>query len=349
MSETTRNVDKPGAGAAVDDAAHRFLNHLQTVKQYSDHTVRNYARDLKSLAGFCSGAGIGALCSLAHHHVQAWISAEHRRGLAGKTLQRRLSAARSMFRFLIAEGELDANPANGVSAPRSARHLPRTLDPDQMSRLLETSGDSTPGDSTPGDSTPGDSTPGDAWHNARDLAMMELFYSSGLRLAELTAANRTDLSRGDRTITVTGKGNKTRVIPVGRKALEAIDTWHKVRELCPRHGRQPIDAEALFISERGSRISARSVQERLKRQMLRAGVPGNLSPHMLRHSFASHLLESSGDLRAVQELLGHQDISTTQIYTHLDFQHLARTYDKAHPRARRADTNPPDKTVIDPK
>ena len=319
MGETTRNADKSGASSALHEAAARFLSHLRTVKRYSDHTVRNYARDLNSLGDFCAGTDVETLNLMRHRHIQAWVSAEHRRGLAAKTLQRRLSAARSLFRFLIAEGELEANPVHGVSAPRSARHLPRTLDPDQMSRLLE--------------------TPGDAWHDARDLAMMELFYSAGLRLAELTAANRNDVSREGKTITVTGKGNKTRIVPVGSKALDAMNAWDRVRELCPRRGQQAIDTSALFLSERGTRISARSVQERLKRQMLRAGIPGNLSPHMLRHSFASHLLESSGDLRAVQELLGHQDISTTQIYTHLDFQHLARTYDKAHPRARRTDAD----------
>ncbi len=306
------------------DDADRFLTHLRTVKQYSDNTVSSYARDLTSLDRFCVEAEVVSTGDLRRHHVQAWISAEHRRGLAGKTLQRRLSAARSLFRFLVADGELNANPTNGVSAPKSSRHLPRTLDPDQMHRLLETDGSK--------------------WHDARDIAMMELFYSSGLRLAELTTADLNDISREDKTITVTGKGNKTRVVPVGRKAREAILAWNRVRDLCPRRGQRDIDGSALFLSERGARISARSVQERLKRQMLRAGLPGNLSPHMLRHSFASHLLESSGDLRAVQELLGHKDISTTQIYTHLDFQHLARTYDKTHPRANRAKADRRDKS-----
>lgn len=299
----------------VARAASRFLGHLTTVKRYSEHTVRNYARDLASLDTWCAKEGLAAVDALRFPHVQAWISAEHRRGLGGKTLQRRLSAARSFFRYLVSEGVLDSNPASGVTAPKSPRHLPRTLDADQMSRLLDADAST--------------------WHDARDLAMMELFYSSGLRLSELTAANLDDLSRDDRTLTVTGKGNKTRIVPVGRQALDAIGAWCKVRGVCPR-GSDP-DPAALFLSERGTRISPRSVQQRLKRQMLLRGLPGNLSPHMLRHSFASHLLESSGDLRAVQELLGHQDIATTQIYTHLDFQHLARTYDKAHPRARKKD------------
>lgn len=302
----------PGPFAAF---ARDFLERLTTVRRYSEHTTRNYARDLVSLDNWCADARIEAPGDLKTSHVQAWMSAEHRRGLAGKSLQRRLSAARSFFRHLVAEGELSANPANGVSAPKSSRRLPRTLDPDQMSRLLDADGSS--------------------WHDLRDLAMMELFYSSGLRLSELTAVNLADLSRDDRTLTVTGKGNKTRIVPVGRKALDAIDAWCTIRCACPRAA-EP-DASALFLSERGTRISPRSVQQRLKRQMLRQGVPGNLSPHMLRHSFASHLLESSGDLRAVQEMLGHQDVATTQIYTHLDFQHLARTYDKAHPRARKKD------------
>ena len=291
-----------------------FLHHLRTVRQYSPHTLSGYAHDLGRFHEHCADNGVSRVQEIESRHVQGFISNEPRRGRSGRTLQRRLSSIRSFCRYLVSENKLGANPANAISAPRSKRQLPKTLDADQVSRLLD--------------------APVAAWHDARDLAMMELLYSSGLRLAELTGANRGDLSEADRSIVVTGKGNKTRVVPVGRKAFAAIAAWNKVRDSSPR-APAIVDDEALFISERGRRISPRSVQLRLKRWMQKSGLPGNLSPHMLRHSFASHLLESSSDLRAVQEMLGHQDIATTQIYTHLDFQHLAKTYDRAHPRAHK--------------
>ena len=205
---------------------------------------------------------------------------------------------------------MPSNPAEGVRAPKVRRHLPHTLDADQLGRLLE--------------------LPGEDPLDHRDRAIMELFYSSGLRLAELVALDVRDVQAGDDVLEVVGKGHKSRRVPIGRFARAAIERW-----LAARGTLAKARETALFVSRRGTRISARAVQERLRRRAIEQGVPQHVHPHLLRHSFASHLLESSGDLRAVQELLGHADIGTTQIYTHLDFQHLAQVYDQAHPRARR--------------
>jgi integrase/recombinase XerC len=239
----------------------------------------------------------------------------HRAGAGGKTIQRELSALRSLFRYLLREGDVGQSPAQGVRAPKSPRKLPGTLDADQLCALLD--------------------HPDDEPLALRDTAMIELFYSSGLRLAELVSVNLGDIDMDDGTLEVLGKGAKTRRVPVGRHAREAVVHWLKVRPLLAGSGER-----ALFVSQRGNRIHPRTVQQRLQRWALEKGATRNVHPHLLRHSFASHLLESSGDLRAVQELLGHADISTTQVYTHLDFQHLAQVYDKAHPRAKRK-TQPP--------
>jgi integrase/recombinase XerC len=225
-------------------------------------------------------------------------------------VQRRLSAVRSFYAFLIREGIMRVNPATDIRAPKSARHLPQTLDADQMGRLLDVAVE----------------TPLDA----RDLALMELFYSSGLRLAELVALDLTSIDLADRTVRVVGKGNKTRIVPVGRKAVTALRAW--LRE---RSGMAAPETPALFVGRNGGRLGARAIQLRVAAAARRQGLPMGVHPHLFRHSFATHLLESSQDLRGVQELLGHADISTTQVYTHLDFQHLARIYDEAHPRARR--------------
>jgi integrase/recombinase XerC len=236
--------------------------------------------------------------------VRSYVAWRHRGGASGKTLQRELSALRSLYRYLLREGVVSHNPALGVPAPKTARKLPATLDPDQLCGLLDN----------------GDEDP----LSLRDTAMIELFYSSGLRLAELVAVDT------DASLEVTGKGAKSRRVPVGGLALEAIDRWLQVRGTYAG-----AEEKALFVSRHGNRIHPRTVQKRLHRWAKIHGARRNVHPHMLRHSFASHLLESSGDLRAVQELLGHSDISTTQIYTHLDFQHLAQVYDKAHPRAKK--------------
>jgi integrase/recombinase XerC len=225
-------------------------------------------------------------------------------------LQRELAALRSLYRYLLREGLVGHNPALGVRAPKTPRKLPATLEADQLCALLDAP----------------DADP----LALRDHAMIELFYSSGLRLAELIAVNVADIDRGDATVEVTGKGAKTRRVPVGGKARAAIERWLRVRGEYAR-----VDQAALFVSRRGNRIHPRTVQQRLQRWALMQGATRSIHPHLLRHSFASHLLESSSDLRAVQELLGHSDISTTQVYTHLDFQHLALVYDQAHPRAKR--------------
>ncbi|MEJ2345389.1 MAG: tyrosine recombinase XerC [Gammaproteobacteria bacterium] len=289
----------------------RFGAYLRTERRLSPLTRQHYRRDLHNFAAFCAAAGTGAWSDVTSHQIRAFVARRHRDGLAARSLQRQLSAVRSFYNFLLREGAAAHNPAQDVSAPRAVRKLPQPLDVDQVSRLLARSGDSDP-------------------IASRDHAIMELLYSSGLRLAELVSLELTDIDAADGTVRVTGKGAKTRIVPVGRQALAALAAWRERRPALAA-----ADETALFVSRRGSRLSPRSVQQRLRHWGLRQGVDGRVHPHKLRHSFASHLLESSGDLRAVQELLGHADISTTQIYTHLDFQHLARVYDQAHPRARK--------------
>jgi integrase/recombinase XerC len=295
---------------SAGDWLERFCTHLAHERRLSSKTFDAYRRDLEQVLGWCHSHAIGNWTELTQHEVRGYLSWRHRQGMSGKSLQRELSALRSLFRYLLRENAVEQNPAQGVRAPKSQRKLPVTLDADQLGRLL-------------------DVPEGDALE-LRDLAILELLYSSGLRLAELVSVNLPDLDFEDATLEVTGKGAKTRRLPVGRYALAAIRTWLGARTGIAREGET-----ALFISQRGTRLSPRAVQQRLHRWAIRHGSPRDLHPHLLRHSFASHLLESSGDLRAVQELLGHVDISTTQIYTHLDFQHLAQVYDRAHPRARR--------------
>ena len=296
----------------LDSSIVRFLDYLRDVRQLSPHTISNYRRDLGSLQEFCRQHDKGDPDQLVEADIRQWVSQLHRRGLAGSSIQRSLSAVRSFFNFLGREQGRPRNPAASVQAPRRPRKLPRTLDADQVDKFLHFEEDSAIA--------------------RRDRAMAELFYSSGLRLAELVAVNVGDIDRQSRLLTVTGKGNKARTVPVGGVALAAIDRWLQVR---PHTSADDDSARALFTSSRGERISVRNIQARLKLQGRRSGMHQDVHPHMLRHSFASHMLESSGDLRAVQELLGHANISTTQIYTHLDFQHLAKVYDAAHPRAKR--------------
>jgi integrase/recombinase XerC len=284
------------------------------VRQLSPHTISNYQRDLASLERYCDTSGAsGPIEELLEADIRAWASRLHRQGLAGASIQRSLSAARSFYNFLGRESGLRRNPAASVQAPRKPRKLPKTLDADQVNKFLDF-----------------DSASQTA---CRDSAMAELFYSSGLRLAELAAVQIDDIDAHSKLLTVTGKGRKTRTVPVGSVALRAIEQWLQVRPTLSDNGSE---CRALFISNRGRPISVRSIQERLKLQGRKSGMRQDVHPHMLRHSFASHMLESSGDLRAVQELLGHANISTTQIYTHLDFQHLAKVYDAAHPRAKRS-------------
>lgn len=289
----------------------RFLDHLRHERRLSPNTLSNYRRDLAQIGAWCSERGIARWPELRDPQVRLYVAQRHRSGLSGKSLQRELSSLRSLFRYLLREKAAQDNPASGVRAPKVGRRLPATLDADQLGRLLDF----------------GANQP----LELRDLAMMELFYSSGLRLAELVSLDLKDLDLSDGApLEITGKGAKSRRVPIGRKAREALRRWLQVR---PQLAKE--NENALFVSRRGDRIHPRTVQQRLKRWALAHGADRNLHPHLLRHSFASHLLESSGDLRAVQELLGHADLSTTQIYTHLDFQHLARIYDQAHPRARK--------------
>jgi integrase/recombinase XerC len=296
----------------VDGDGHieRFLKRLGVERRLSAHTVAAYRRDLTALLSFCRTEQIDHFAALDSYAVRRFAAASHRRGLSPRSIARRLSAVRGFLAFLVSRGVVASNAAVHVQAPKPSRRLPATLDTDQVASLLALGGDDL--------------------LTVRDRAILELFYSSGLRLAELVGLKLNDLDFPDRTVRVRGKGSKERIVPVGRKALEALRIWlkHRVRITSA-------DQQALFLSRHGAPLAARSVQARLVRWARLQGAPVNLFPHRLRHSFASHLLESSGDLRAVQELLGHSSISTTQIYTHLDFQHLARSYDKAHPRARR--------------
>ncbi|MGM0678860.1 MAG: tyrosine recombinase XerC [Pseudomonadota bacterium] len=299
----------PATLQAIED----YLARLHTERQLSPHTLNNYRRDLKQLATFCLEQDLTDWTQLDSQHIRQYVAQRHRRGLAAKSLQRELSALRGFFDFLIREGSLSANPARDVQAPRVKRKLPLTLDVDKTAALL---------DETAEDA--GDPL----W--VRDRAILELFYSSGLRLSELVQLDLRQLDLREARVRVHGKGDKERDLPIGRQALAAIRTWLAVRQDMPLENKQ-----ALFVSRHGRRISGRNIQKRLRDRARKLGLDVPVHPHMLRHSFASHLLESSGDLRAVQELLGHADISTTQIYTHLDFQHLAKVYDQAHPRARK--------------
>jgi len=288
----------------------RFLTHLSSERRLSAHTDSNYRRDLELFARYCERNQLEDWQRIDAQHVRNFAAAEFRRGQSPRTIQRRLSALRSFYNFLLRESVLKANPAVDVQAPKASKRLPATLDADQMARLLAFRTDDE--------------------LSVRDKALMELFYSSGLRLSELVMLNLADLDLRDRTVRVTGKGGKTRVVPVGRYAVEALTAW--LKERC---GFAPSGEQAVFVSRRGGRLMQRAIQLRIARWARAQGLGVHLHPHMFRHSFATHLLESSQDLRAVQELLGHANISTTQVYTHLDFQHLAKIYDRAHPRARR--------------
>ncbi len=296
--------------ASAADVIASFIHHLAHERRLSDHTLSNYRRDLERVAAWLGAHGDSAVDRLDEPTVRLYIAWRYRNGASGKTLQRELSTLRGLYRWLLREGHTKVNPALGVRAPKSPRKLPATLDADQLCGLL-------------------DQVEEDPLA-IRDAAMIELFYSSGLRLAELISVNLGDIDMTEGELSVIGKGAKTRRVPVGGKAREAVTRWLRVRGLLAA-----LDEPALFVSSRGGRIRPRTVQQRLSRWAQQQGAVRGFHPHLLRHSFATHLLESSGDLRAVQELLGHADIGTTQIYTHLDFQHLAQVYDRAHPRAKK--------------
>lgn len=298
---------------ALEPAINDYLQELRVAKRYSPHTVSNYQRDLKVFAAEAVKRGISCWSDVTTRDIRAIVAEQHLAGISGRSLARKLSALRGLYSYLMKLEQSDVNPAADVLAPKDKKALPTTLDAEEISRLLK--------------------------ENlkdpmvSRDLAMFELMYSSGLRLSELVSIDLVDLDLHMGEIRVTGKGGKTRVLPVGSHAVEAVNKWLEFRRTLPGAGEK-----AVFISARGKRIAPRTVQMRLKKLAESQGLTRNCYPHMLRHSFASHLLESSGNLRAVQELLGHADISTTQVYTHLDFQHLASVYDKAHPRAHDNET-----------
>jgi integrase/recombinase XerC len=302
VSESRRPPHKAQSEALLE----RYLGHLAHERRLSPHTLEGYGRDIAALI---DRAGATPLGELQVHDIRRFVAQLHGAGSSARSLARALSAWRGFYRYLARDHGYQDNPCLGLRAPRSAKRLPQALSPDEANRLLEFEAD-------------------DALA-VRDKAMFELFYSSGLRLSELTGLAPGDVNFGDGTVRVTGKGSKTRIIPVGRHAAQALSAWLEVRAQI-----RAVAADALFVNRMGGRLTPRSVQQRLKTCALKQGLTTHVHPHVLRHSFASHVLQSSGDLRAVQEMLGHASISTTQVYTHLDFQHLAKVYDAAHPRAK---------------
>ncbi|MGE8499981.1 MAG: tyrosine recombinase XerC [Pseudomonas sp.] len=286
-----------------------YLEHLRSERQMSPHTLDGYRRDLEKLLGFCEREQLQDWARLDTQRLRRLVARLHMDGQSSRSLARLLSATRGLYRYLIREGHCAHDPASGLAPPKGERRLPKTLDADRTAQLL-------------------DGAVEDDFIARRDQAMLELFYSSGLRLSELVGLNLDGLDLPAGLVRVQGKGNKTRELPLGRLARQALEQWLPLRALT-----RPADG-AVFVSQQGRRIGPRAIQVRVRQAGVRE-LGQHLHPHMLRHSFASHMLESSQDLRAVQELLGHADIATTQIYTHLDFQHLATVYDKAHPRAKR--------------
>ncbi len=286
-----------------------FLRHLISERRLSTHTASSYRIDLACLVVFCDKQAIDDWSQVDGQRVREFAAAEHRRGISPRSIQRRLSATRSFFNYLVREGTIKNNPGIDIQAPKGKKRLPATLDADQMAKLLEFRADAT--------------------LDVRDKAIMELFYSSGLRLSELVNLDLPDVDLRDRTVRLLGKGNKTRIVPIGRYAIDALNAWLKERVFISTP-----EATAVFVARTGERIGPRIIQQRLAEWAKKQGLGVHIHPHMFRHSFATHLLESSQDLRGVQELLGHANIATTQVYTHLDFSHLAKIYDAAHPRAR---------------
>ncbi len=292
----------------------RYLEHLRVERRLSTHTGSGYRRDLDRLARYCRSADIPDWQGITPHGARRFAGELRRQGLSARSIQRALSASRGFYRYLLKHRQVGVNPFSGITAPKSEKRLPGVLTVDQVTLLV--------------------AAQGKELLAIRDRAMMELFYSSGLRLSELVGLDLPKIDLQSGTVRVTGKGNKQREVPVGRMAVDAIRDWLHVRGDMAN-----ADELALFVSNRGTRISVRAVQQRVRYWARKQGLDTRVHPHMLRHSFATHVLESSGDLRAVQELLGHANISTTQVYTHLDFQHLARVYDKAHPRAKKRGTD----------
>lgn len=298
------------AAPTLSDALRGFDDYLRVERNASAATRAAYRRDLARCAAFLEHEPCDDWARVDTDMVQRFVAREHRRGLSGRSLARSLAALRALFAWLLREGRVGRDPAADVRPPRADRPLPRTLEVEEIERLV--------------------AVPGDDALARRDRALLELFYSGGLRLAEIAALDVSGLDLADGVARVTGKGRRTRLVPVGRPARAALAAWLELRA-----DWAPPEQPALFVTARGTRLSRRSIQSRVAHWARRLGLPQHVHPHMLRHSFATHLLESSGDLRAVQELLGHADIATTQVYTHLDFSHLAEVYERAHPRARR--------------
>jgi len=295
---------------SAQDRIENYLQVLAVERRLSTHTIKAYRRDLAKLTTFCDSRGLFLWDGLNNHTARLFSASLNANGMHAKSIQRILSACRGLSSYLIQKGQLTTNPFDDVQAPKAEKRLPKTLNVDQVTALVEIDV----------------SDP----ISYRDKAILELFYSSGLRLSELCALDLNDLDLPEKMLRVTGKGGKMRDLPIGRQADQAIRNWLLQRNALPLK-----DFQAVFVSKHGNRISLRNIQARVKYWAARQGIEISVSPHMLRHSFASHMLESSGELRAVQELLGHANISTTQIYTHLDFQHLAQVYDDAHPRAKK--------------
>ena len=291
----------------LQEQVQEFLRYQANVRRLSPHTLEAYRRDLVTLESFCAQHHFTDSAQLDSGHIRQLVAAERSHKASPASIQRLLSSLRSFYKHQMRYHGAKRNPAEGIAAPKRGRPLPKTLDADRVNQLL--------------------AFPGDEPIDLRDRAILELFYSSGLRLAELASLDLGDVDLREGLVLVTGKGRKSRHLPVGRMAVRALNAWLRIRP----HS----DNEALFTSLQGRRLGHRAIQQRLKYRARQQGIPENLHPHMLRHSFASHLLESSSDLRGVQELLGHANLSTTQVYTHLDFQHLSRVYDQAHPRAGR--------------
>lgn len=289
-----------------------YLDHLRHEKRYSPLTLSSYQRDLEALTSYLSTQQISDWDAVFPHHIRQIIAQRHQDGIGSRSLQRLLSSIRGLYKFLRGQGLTEKNPVGDLKAPKAPKRLPKTVSADLLERLLE--------------------IPDQSTIAKRDKAMMELFYSSGLRLAEIASLDINSIDLNEGLVRVTGKGSKERIVPVGRTAIAALRQWLKLRGEFAKPGDEKA---ALFLSQRGTRLSHRSIQQRLDHWAKRQGLELKLHPHRLRHAFATHLLESSGDIRAVQELLGHASISTTQVYTQLDFQHLAQVYDQAHPRARR--------------
>ena len=290
----------------------QFTLHLEKERRVSAHTVFNYRRDLEKLDGYLEDHTITRWQEVKPVMAKGFAGESYRNGLSSASIARMLSAARTFYRYLIREKKVQNNPFDGVSAPKSVRKLPKTLTAEQVIKLVE--------------------IPGDDTLALRDRAILELFYSSGIRLQELVGLNVSDINLREGIMRVLGKGSKNRILPIGSKAVAALTKW-----LTRRQDWADAQESALFVTQKGARPAARTIQQRIQVRAVQQGMPMGVHPHMLRHSFATHVLESSGDIRAIQELLGHAKLSTTQIYTHLDFGHLSKAYDRAHPRAKRKD------------